>query len=440
MKDQRWRLVGIVLWLVLLLPACSKDAPTPLPGCENTPRPIVYVHGFLEAGDSFVNTAMRFTSNGYCPQYVRVFDWNTLIPNTEKNVERLADFVQEVLDETGAKKVDLVGHSAGGSLSHQYLQEHVGDVAHYVHVASFCDVAFPDELPVLVLSSDEDPVVGVCNLAGADNQDLDGADHLQAVTTPEAFAAMYRFFNAGQEPTKTRVVPEEAIALSGKVIQFGTNAPAGGSVVNVYPLDAATGERLEATPAASFTAGEEGAWGPFQADAAVHYEFEVTGENMRPFHYYRQPFLRSHVLVYLRVLPESDLLLNRLLQEMRYSDESSTLVFFSANRALYHGRDTASVDGLELVTPEMAPSPPDSASTIAVFVFDADEDGQSDGGPVAGELAEFPFMSQYDAFLDARVRRSMTLTLNGATLHVPAWKGESEGITVVVFDYDEDGL
>ncbi len=440
MNYQRLHLAGLVLLAVLFLAACGKSEPTPLPGCENSPRPIVYAHGFLEAGDSFVNHMMRFTSNGYCPEYVRVFDWNTLLRDVEGSAEKLDEFIEQVLDETGADQVDLVGHSAGGGLGAQYLQEHADKVAHYVHVASFCDAEFPDEPPLLVLSSDEDPLLGLCNIEGAQNEDLDGADHLQAITVPGSFAAMYRFFNAGQEPATTRVLPEDAITLSGKVLKFGTNFAARNTVVNVYPLEAATGERLDSAPAASFEPAEDGAWGPFQAQPGVYYEFEVTGKNMRPFHYYRQPFLRSHSLVYLRILPESDLILGQLLKDLRYNDHSSTLVFFSANRALYHGRDTATVDGLELATPAMAPPPPDDASTIAVFIFDADEDGQTDGGPVPGDLADFSFMSQYDAFLDARQRRSMTLTLNGATLHVPAWKGDSEGVIIVVFDYGQEGL
>jgi hypothetical protein len=89
---------------------------------------------------------------------------------------------------------------------------------------------------------------------------------------------------------------------------------------------------------------------------------------------------------------------------------------------------------MDLATPEMAPSPPDPASTIAIFILDADGDGQTDGGPVPGPLAEFPFLQQYDAFLDAGARRTATLTLNDITLHVPAWKADSEGVVIAVFD------
>jgi hypothetical protein len=138
--------------------------------------------------------------------------------------------------------------------------------------------------------------------------------------------------------------------------------------------------------------------------------------------------------VYLRVLPEDNFLLNRMLGELPYTDDSSNIVFFSANRALYYGRDTATLDGIDLVTPEMAPPPPDPASTIAIFALDVDGDGETDGGPVAGPLAEFPFLQQFDAFLDASTRRPVTLTMNGATLHVQTWKGDSEGMIIAVFD------
>ncbi len=460
MNHQRSRLFStLLLPLLLLLAACgSRQEPTALPGCEGAPRPVVFVHGFLGAGDSFANAVLRFASNGYCPAYLRVFDWNTLSFDMPANATSLADFVDQVLKEIGAQQVDLVGHSMGGRLSHDYLQEHADQVAHYVHAASFCGLDFPDGLPVLVLSSDEDTVVGSCIIEGAENQDLDGADHLQVVTVPDAFVAMYRFFNAGQSPGTTQVVTEEVVTLAGKVLAFGTNQPATGALVEVFPLDAATGERLAPTPAARFTVAGDGAWGPFQADPSTYYEFAISEKDQRPFHYYRQPFPRSSSLVYLRILPESNPLLNLILGQVRYDDCCSSIVLFSANQALYHGRDTATLDGLELSTPEMAPPPPDPTSTIAIFIFDADEDGQTDGGPVPMGLSglsflpghddsgegqapsQFPFLRMYDAFLDASTRRGLTLTMNGATLHVPTWKGASEGPSIVVFDYGEDGL
>lgn len=443
--------VCIILLTLLCLPvACDKPRPVSLPGCEAAPRPIVFVHGFMGGGDNFGPTLMRFASNGYCPAYLRVFDWNTLSFDMQSSADALAEFVDGVLKETGAKKIDLVGHSMGGWLSYLYLQEHTDKVAHYVHAASFCgklpdsapllallgdtEIQFPVKAAVLVLSSDEDTVVGPCAMAGVENQDIDGADHLQMVTLPQVFEAMYRFFNDGLSPATTDILPEEHVTLAGKVLSIGAGRASAGATVSIYPVNPATGERLDAMPAASFTVGADGAWGPFAADPTAFYEFQVTGGGPRPFHYYRQPFPRSNPVVYLRTLPENDLLLGQVLGDIRYDDRSSNLVLFSANQALYYGRDTATLDGAELVTPEMAPPPPDPASTIAIFILDADGDGQSDGGPVPGPLAEFPFFQQYDAFLDADARRTIRLTLNGAALNVPAWKGDSQGVTVVVFD------
>ena len=437
MNDRRTYMVGAILLTVVLLgAACRSQEAAPLPGCEGAPRPIVFVHGMMGSGDSYALTMMRFASNGYCPAYLRAFDWNTLTFDMEGHAEALDGFVDRLLQETGAKQIDLVGHSMGGRLGQTYLAEkqRAAKVAHYVHAASFCDLESPHSVPSLVLSSDEDTIVGACTIAGATNQDIQGADHLQMVTLPEVFAATFRFFNADTSPATTEVIAEDAITLSGRAVTFGTNQPLAGATVEVYPVDAATGERRDLTPVGRFTASTDGAWGPFQAAAATYYEFLVSQEGERPVHYYYQPFTRSNPVVYLRVLPENDLLLKALLGEMRYDDRSSFIVLFSANQALYHGRDTATLDGVDLATPEMAPPPPDQASTIAIFILDADGDGQSDGGPVPGPLDEFPFLQGYDAFLDATTRHSVTLTLNGATLHVPTWKADSEGIALAVFE------
>jgi hypothetical protein len=256
------------------------------------------------------------------------------------------------------------------------------------------------------------------------------------VTLPEVFVAMYRFFNDDQPPDRTDIIPESAVALSGKILAFGTNLPIDGALVEIYPLDVATGERLADTPVGRFTADESGVWGAFQADPSTYYEFLVSPPGQRPFHYYRQPFPHSTDLVYLRVLPENDLLLGRLLGELRYDDASSNIVVFSANQAIYNGRDTVTLDGMDLATPEMAPPPPDSVSTIAIFIMDVDGDSQTSGGPGSGQLAEYPFLQQYDAFIDASTRRTITLTMNGATLHVPTWKADSEGVIIAVFDRD----
>ena len=94
MHYQRLRSVGAVLLVALFLPlACGeKAAPTPLPGCERAPRPIVFAHGMMGGGDNFASTMMRFASKGYCREYLRAIDWNTLAFDLESHAEALADY------------------------------------------------------------------------------------------------------------------------------------------------------------------------------------------------------------------------------------------------------------------------------------------------------------------------------------------------------------
>ena len=59
--------------------SCKKESKT----IEETPIPtdkvpIVMMHGVLAAGDTYEQQFLRFTSNGYDPRVVYVFDWNSI--------------------------------------------------------------------------------------------------------------------------------------------------------------------------------------------------------------------------------------------------------------------------------------------------------------------------------------------------------------------------
>src|ERR1051326_4335326 len=44
--------------------------------CDKTKRPILFVHGIMGGGDNFELQAQRFTSNGYCRDAIRAFDYD----------------------------------------------------------------------------------------------------------------------------------------------------------------------------------------------------------------------------------------------------------------------------------------------------------------------------------------------------------------------------
>lgn len=112
--------------------------PTALSGGNNNckpsaahPYPVVLVHAtFADEGSNWVTLAPLLANNGYC-----VYGFNygetilsgllgsvDAIGNIEHSAEELSSFVNKVLSKTGAKQVDMVGHSQGGMMPNYYLK------------------------------------------------------------------------------------------------------------------------------------------------------------------------------------------------------------------------------------------------------------------------------------------------------------------------------
>ena len=78
----------------------------------------------------------RFASNGHCQDRYFAFDWNSL---AAAGADALLDkFIDSVRNVTGADKVHLVGHSAGGGRGYSYLSDplRAAKVISYAHVGS----------------------------------------------------------------------------------------------------------------------------------------------------------------------------------------------------------------------------------------------------------------------------------------------------------------
>jgi pimeloyl-ACP methyl ester carboxylesterase len=143
--------------------ACLMKTQDILYDCKSSKRPIVFVHGFVGGGDNFSLMIQRFLQNGYCPDDLFVFDWNTLTQNfsVSRAVESLANFIDNVLKGKGKDKVDLICHSMGGGLCALYLNQGGKEkVAHYVHAASLKNVNLPKDIKIMSLSSKDDTLVG----------------------------------------------------------------------------------------------------------------------------------------------------------------------------------------------------------------------------------------------------------------------------------------
>jgi triacylglycerol esterase/lipase EstA (alpha/beta hydrolase family) len=113
------------------------------PPGEERPYPVVLVHGTLGDRESVwteAAPALRAAGHrifrlnyGELPALPRLYG----LADIRESARELADFVDRVLADTGATKVDLVGHSQGGMLPHYYLKYLAGatKVRHVVGIA-----------------------------------------------------------------------------------------------------------------------------------------------------------------------------------------------------------------------------------------------------------------------------------------------------------------
>ncbi|WP_436492255.1 esterase/lipase family protein [Actinokineospora sp. HUAS TT18] len=105
------------------------------------PNPVVMLPGtFANIGANFVKAAPRLTNAGYCVFAMNYgftavsFDRVGGLDSITKSAAQLDAFVTRVRQATGAAKVDIIGHSQGGSVPMWWIKKMGGasQVAHYV--------------------------------------------------------------------------------------------------------------------------------------------------------------------------------------------------------------------------------------------------------------------------------------------------------------------
>ncbi|MEQ1744825.1 MAG: alpha/beta fold hydrolase [Saprospiraceae bacterium] len=394
-------------------------------------RPIVFVHGFLASGDTWSNFVQGFRAAGYCPERLFVFDWNTL-DGTIDHKTNLDAAIDALLARTGADRVDLVGHSAGGGMSYLYLIDsaHAAKVARFVQIGSMNQhqPAGPNGgTPTMNLWSDQDRIMGGKDMPGTTNVMLSGFDHYKVATSRASFEAVFRFLNDAPPPAEQPKSPA-SVRIGGRAVFFGQNRPASGSGVELYYLNSQNGARIGT--AMSVKADEQGFWAIPDVRPGVPVELVVRAtETARPVHYFREGFARSSELVYLRALPDRSSTVGIMLAGLPTSPKQSVVNVFSTSQAVVFGRDTLSVDDVPLSTETLAPS---EKSVISFFLYDGNSNNKSELLPI-GIFGRFPFLAGLDVFINPKKRKPMQVFFNGrrqVVRKIPA----SEGIQVVVFD------
>ena len=388
---------------------------------DQGPPPVVFVHGNGDSSALWINNIWRFEANGYKRNQLFAIDFaypnarredakpEPFRSSAEEQMKELAAYVAQALKATGRRKVALVGSSRGGNAIRSYLKN--GGGTEFVSHAVLCGTpnkgvvnsdtllvgsefngaytflkelnAGPDDLipgvAMMAIRSDTNDkysqpdgrFVGApgkptgvsydsSSLRGAKNVILDGLDHREVAFHKLAFAAMYEFI-AGKQAGNLFITQEPLPTLNGKVTGIAdgayTNLPVADAEVEIFEVDAKSGERRTTTAAHRKVTGEDGVWGPFIGRPDAYYEFVLRMAAQPVTHTYRSPFLRSSDVVHLRpaVFAKGD-------------EQAAAVVSMSRPRGYFGvGRDKFSLDGK--VPPGITDGVP--AVSVGKLTFDA---------------------------------------------------------------------
>jgi pimeloyl-ACP methyl ester carboxylesterase len=179
-----WLVAAAMVPLLLGFGSCKKDL-----------NPIIFVHGYSGSGAQFESQAMRFASNGYPTNYIAVIEYDSglTFPDEIEVVHGMIDAqIAEFQAELGADQVDLMGHSRGTTVSHDYLSfpDRAANVAHYVNIDGRTADAPPGGVPTLALwaGAVERPVWP--EIVGAINVTVPDQEHVEVATSEESFLEM----------------------------------------------------------------------------------------------------------------------------------------------------------------------------------------------------------------------------------------------------------
>ena len=424
----------------LALSACSSDdggdpGTTPEPttfekceaivddaACDKTLRPFVFIHGTFGSATEVSNIAHLFGSNGYCQDRFVAIEYDSLV---ERNpADRLAELVDEVLAKTGFDQVDLAGHSQGTGHACTYLSDPArkAKVAHYINFSGICA---GNGVPTLSISSLNDLRGGTIHPSGDNVTKVTHAeeDHVAIAGSRLSFIEVYKYL-MNKEPQYTTIqCGTEMITIDGKVVTFGDNVPRANSKIEVFEIASLAKPRERGTPVMTITADAQGHINA-KLKRNVLYEFKVMGEDGTHLGYgYPPPFRRSNYLLRLLTPSTNPTVAGQTTDKVVRGPSHAGLVFrYVAGALRPDWGNTLRIDGQEVLTAENAPR---NASRVGLFMYDADQNRQTD----LGEVFALSFVGATDVFMDTATPRWMKVEWTNEegrsiVMQVPNWPSD----------------
>lgn len=410
-------LLRTFICFVLWLPATSIFAQKA--DCQR--RPIIFIHGFLGAGDNYASLAAQLQAAGWCASSLLPYNWNTLSRNPQE-VKRLDSVIQAVLTQSGHKQVLIIAHSAGGGLAYQYLADSARSrrVAGYVHIGSraMASPAGPGgSIPTLNIYSLADGTVPGKDIPGATNVKLHTPDHFGLVTSDSTAAAVLQFagLKAGKKTATT------ATSMQLQVLQMGENKPEEGATLT-YQLLQPDGSPY-GSPRTAVTGADGQASLRLSTPLTQPLWIQCQPVSGRPVAYYFAQAPAGPLPLYLRTLPNSGMV-NLLLGGIP-KNEWPAWVLFNPQQAFTPGAVPLQIGTDTLNSPAITPA---AKTVVALFLYDSNADGHSSRQPI-GLFGQAPFMNGIDYALPATA--PTTLLWQGRPWQIPVVPSK-DFVTVIV--------
>lgn len=414
--------------------------------------PVIFIHGGAGSASQFESQAQRFRANGYPAGHIAAFEYDSSAvsadpTNAALRVEReqkINALIDELLLSTGAEKVNLLGHSLGTAVSQMYLAEpaNAAKVAHYVNIDGRSADAPPGGVPTLAIWGQyvTEHVVGADNVYPPED---DPVGHIEAATSADSFARIYRFFN--DEDPRTSDIPEadgEHVWLAGRANLFPQNTGASGTRLEVYAIDPVTGARLDDLPLHEQDIGSNGDWGPLRVDKGASIEYALLHGEGQDQYFYREPYDQDSLLVRLNTSRP-----NEGVGRLLHRADTHTNLMIGRDMELWGDQgdrdDSLTINGTEVISELTAPL---LKRLSVLFLHDRGSDQQSDMTRLDPVLGQLPFMSGLDLYMPASADGSGTIEIrlksrrgdDDQVINVPNWPStQVRSVSVQFKDYSQ---
>ncbi len=366
--------------LIILLASsgCSKDEGTndptpPVSTINDTIRPVVFVHGYLQAADAFAPMAQLFRLNEYAAEQLHAFDFENVMTidgvDAAEMTRQLKSAVATLRSQTGADRVDIVAHGVGAQAVQRFLVSENGTAvtAHVAFLGGIFDpaqtsggVLTPSPCKYLSLRSNGndatqhgDPSAGT--LAGAENRVINDADHQQLLAGSESFSAVHAFFT-GRQPSVT-VLPNpvnlKEYAFTLRVISMFDNSPVQGAIVTFRRLKKNLAERQTGGPSPVTSDAQGYVTISDVVNPNFDLEISVSASGYHDMHIYRQSWRSDSRFERLRILPKTggSAVLQAFRDALPLSGAHALTIVHTPYQASYNGRDRITVEVIDQQNP-----------------------------------------------------------------------------------------